>query len=86
MNTLNDVIVMLVVVGILVGIWSLYNIWIGCEEDRLEELLEEKHSIPPKALRDSYNRYVVLCMERGMHACSYLQYLKDWIALCEEDE
>lgn len=86
MNTLNDAIVGLVLVGILVGIWSLYNIWIGCEEDRLEELIEKEYSVPPKAVRDSYNHYVVLCMERGMHACSYLQYLKDWIAISEEDE
>ena len=86
MNTLNDAIVGLVLVGILIGIWSLYNIWLGCEEDRLEELIEKEYSVPPGAVRDSYNRYVVACMERGMHACSYLQYLKDWIALCEEDE
>ena len=52
MNTLNDAIVGLVLVGILIGIWSLYNIWIGCEEDRLEELLEEEHSIPPKTVRN----------------------------------
>ena len=84
--TLTDAIVGLVLIGILIGIWSLYNIWIGCEEDRLEELLEEEHSIPPKTVRDLYNRYVVLCVERGMHACSYLQYLKDWIAISEEDE
>lgn len=77
MNTLNDVIVMLIVVGILVGIWSLYNIWLGCEEDRLEELIEKEYSVPPQAVRDLYNRYVILCMERGMHECSYLQYLKD---------
>ena len=86
MNTLNDMIVGLVLVGILIGIWSLYNIWLGCEEDRLEELIEKEYSVPPQAMRDSYNRYVVLCMEQGMHACSYLQYLKDWIAISEEDE
>ena len=38
MNTLNDMIVGLVLVGMLIGIWSLYNIWLGCEEDRLEDL------------------------------------------------
>ena len=86
LNSLNDMIVGLVLVGILIGIWSLYNIWLGCEEDRLEELIGQEYSVPPKALRDLYNRYVVLCMERGMHACSYLQYLKDWIAISEEDE
>ena len=86
MNSMNDMIVGLVLVGILIGIWSLYNIWLGCEEDRLEELIEKEYSVPPGAVRDSYNRYVVLCMERGMHACSYLQYLKDWIAISEEDE
>ena len=86
MNILNDAIVGLVLVGILIGIWSLYNIWLGCEEDRLEELIEKEYSVPPKALRDSYNRYAVLCMERGMPACSYLQYLKDWIAISEEGE
>ena len=86
MSILNDMIVGLVLVGILIGIWSLYNIWLGCEEDRLEELIKQEYSVPPGALRDQYNRYVVLCMERGMHACSYLQYLKDWIAISEEDE
>ena len=86
MNSLNDAIVGLVLIGILVGIWSLYNIWLGCEEDRLEELIEREYSVPPGAVRDSYNRYVVLCMERRMHACSYRQYLKDWIAISEEDE
>ena len=73
-------------IGILIGIWSLYNIWIGCEEDRLEEFIEKEYSVPPEMVRDSYNFYVVLCMGRGMHACSYLQYLKDWIAISEEDE
>lgn len=86
MTILNDSIVGLVLVGILIGIWSLYNIWLGYEEDRLEELIEKEYSVPPGALRDLYNRYVILCMERGMHACSYLQYLKDWIAISEEDE
>ena len=86
MNSLNDAIVGLVLVGILGGIWSLYNIWLGCEEDRLEELIAKEYSVPPEAVRDLYNRYVVFCMERGMHACSYLQYLKDWIAISGEDE
>lgn len=86
MNTLNDVIVMLIVVGILIGIWSLYNIWLGCEEDRLEEFIEKEYSVAPEAVRDLYNRYVVLCMELGMHERSYLQYLKDWIAISEEEE
>ena len=73
-------------VGILIGIWSLCNIWIGCEEDRLEEFIEKEYSVPPQAMRNRYNRYVTFCMERGMPACSYLQYLKDWIAISEEDE
>ena len=68
------------------GVVVATNIWLGCEEDRLEELIEKEYSVPPQAMRDSYNRYVVLCKERGMHACSYLQYLKDWIAISEEDE
>ena len=86
MNALYEVAVGLVILGLLIGCFSLFNIWLGCEEDRLEELIEREYSVPPEALRDSYNRYVVLCMERGMHESSYLQYLKDWIAISEEEE
>ena len=50
MSILNDAIVGLVLVGILIGIWSLYNIWLGCEEDRLEELIDREYSVPPETI------------------------------------
>lgn len=80
MNILNDAIVGLVLVGILVGIWSLYNIWLGCEEDRMEEIIAARGGISPSTMRDVYNAYVVECHRTAMKPDSYLKYMKDFIA------
>ena len=85
MNTLNDVIVMIIVVGILIGIWSLFNIWLGCEEDRLEEFIEKEYGISPSTMRDVYNAYVVECHRTAMKPDSYLKYMKDFIEEYEND-
>ena len=85
MNSLNDAIVGLVLVGLLIGCWSLFNIWLGCEEDRLEEIMQNKYGISPSTMRDVYNAYVVECHRTAMKPDSYLKYMKDFIEEYEND-
>lgn len=85
MNTLNDALVGLVLVGLLIGCFSLFNIWLGCEEDRMEEIIAARCVISPSTMRDAYNAYVVECHRTAMKPDSYLKYMKDFIEEYEND-
>ena len=85
MNALYEVTVGLVILGLLIGCFSLFNSWLGCEEDRMEEIIAARCGISPSTMRDVYNAYVVECHRTAMKPDSYLKYMKDFIEEYEND-